>query len=306
MISERAPTADRIGYKLVAGGNVPGGHLALWDGKRRPFITPSKEMNSIGLRYSDVVVDIGAYVGMYAIRCARYPVKQVVAYEPTPQTYEILSLTELRNLRIEQAAVVADDRATVPLHISSGIGVTNSIALSRRKAKTLDVPAVSYESAVAGASIVKIDVEGGEYDYPIVQPGIRALIIDFHPLPGEDWISKAEAMIASILVAGFEPVVVPDWSNGWTRAGSWIRPMKTTGLHDDLMAGDFCCGCGAGIRATIKALCPECYSRWSPKHRRNYAQGPPLVALGHEVHMASLERFSLPRRLCPDRPDVRS
>lgn len=145
-----------------------------------------RECASIPLRHSDVVVDIGAYVGTYAIRAARFPVQHVVAYEPTPATFAVLSLTALPNMKLVQAAVVADrDVESVALYISRGIGVTNSTMPSTQKSP-VDVPAVAYAEAVSGASIVKIDVEGAEYDYPIVQPSLRAIIVDFHPLPGED------------------------------------------------------------------------------------------------------------------------
>jgi len=264
----------RIGYKWTQGGNVPGGHNVIYnyDKGTKPFITPVRELNSIALRHSDVVIDIGAYTGLYAIRCARFPVKRVVAYEPTPRTYKVLSLTDLPNLETVQAAIVGDDRPTVDLFVSSGIGVTNSVTLSRRKAGTVLVPAVKYADAVKGASIVKIDIEGGEYDLPIVQPGLRAVIIDFHPV-GQEWIDKARTIIDSLLYDGFETVVMPDFSNGWTSAGSWIRPIDTYGEYVPLMSGELCCGCGSRIKATAKALCPDCYKTWRPKHRAGYKRG---------------------------------
>lgn len=260
-----------IGYKHVTGGNVPGGHNVIWDGERKPFITPMKECNSIPLRHSDVIVDIGAYVGTYAIRCARFPVKKIIAYEPTPKTFEILALTKLRNLQSIQKAVVADDRSSVDLFISKGIGVTNSIILSNRKNAPVTVPAISYEEAVAEATIVKIDVEGAEYTYPIVQPQLRAIIVDFHPIPGRDWISRAEEMIEEIKQSGFETVIEPRWENGWTRAGSWIRPMETEGEHTGLMGGMYCCGCGKSINGIEKSLCGDCFGVWSKKHREGFA-----------------------------------
>lgn len=249
---------------------MPGGHNVLWDGKRKPFITPMKECNSIPLCHSDIVVDIGAYIGTYAIRCARFPVKQVIAYEPTPRTFEVLSLTSLPNLKIINAAVVGDNRSTVKLFVSKGIGVTNSIILSNRKARTITVPAINYEEAVKDASIVKIDVEGAEYTYPIVQPQLRAIIIDFHPISKRNWIGRAKEMIREFEDAGFESVVEPDFSCGWTCAGSWIRPRETFGEYKPMMRGEICCGCGRAIKANCKALCQDCFQLWSKKHRTGF------------------------------------
>lgn len=263
-------------YKHVQGGNVPGGHRVLWDGGSEPFITPTREMDSIPLRHSDVVVDIGAYVGTYAVRCARFPVKRVVAYEPTPPTFDVLRINkaDLPNLEIVQAAVVPDDRESVSLFVSSGIGVTNSIVKHRRKAGAVVVPAVRYEDAVAGASVVKIDVEGAEYLYPVVQPSLRAIIIDFHPLSKRDWVGAAEEMIRGFEGAGFDAVVEPDFSCGWTQAGSWVRPMETSGCYEPMMRGAVCCGCGAEVEGDGgRTLCPYCWEQWSPKHRIGYTLG---------------------------------
>jgi FkbM family methyltransferase len=264
-------------YEHIQGGNVPGGHNVISNRRpgQRPFITPVRELNSIELRHSDVVVDIGAYVGTYALRCARFPVQRVIAYEPTPDTHAILSLSAgLPNLDVRQAAVVgvAGDTDEVELHISSGIGVTNSVALSNRKASSVLVPAVPYEEAVRGASVVKIDVEGLEYDYQIAQPSLRAVLIDFHPVPGLDWVGLSRDIIRDLEAAGFEAVITPDFANGWTRAGSWIRPMETAGRCDALMDGDQCCGCGLPINARAKALCPDCWASWMPRHRDGFAR----------------------------------
>jgi len=269
-----------LSYKHVKGGGVPGGHNVIWDGRRKPFITPMHECKSIPLRHSDVVVDIGAYVGTYAIRCARFPVKQVVAYEPTPRTFAVLALTRLPNLRLVNAAVIGGAAARVDLHVSAGIGVTNSIVLSRRKPESISVRAVSYGDAVRGASVVKVDVEGAEYGYPIVQPSLRAAIIDFHPIPGVDWVAKARAVIASLEAAGFEAVVEPDFSCGWTSAGSWVRPMETSGECAELMRGELCCGCGAPVAGKQKSLCPTCYEQWDRRHSVGFERAR-LADLGH-------------------------
>jgi FkbM family methyltransferase len=289
--SAPAPVADEDaarGWKIVQGGGVPGGHRCIYDGVRKPFITPMTECASIPLRHSDVVVDIGAYVGTYAIRCARFPVRKVIAFEPTPHTFGIFALTKLRNLEQVQAAVVGDDRKAVTLHLSAGIGVTNSLVLSNRKPGAVDVPAVRYDDVIREATIVKIDIEGGEYDLPIgtlLGPRLRALVIDWHPVPGFDWQGKAAEIMAQIEAAGFAPVIRPDWSNGWTCAGSWLREVPDDGVVDEvLMGGGACCGCSAPIvpAAGARAICVECAGSWSKKHRAGFvvADGNQPVAVG--------------------------
>lgn len=262
-----------IPYRFTHKGNVPGGHYVLADPQKASvFVPPMKECHSIELRHSDVVVDIGAYCGTYAIRCARFPVKRVIAYEPTPATFSVLSLTTLPNLELVQAAVVGTARESVELHVSAGIGVTNRIMDWNSKASSVQVPAVAYADAVHQATVVKIDVEGAEYDFPIVQPSLRAVIIDFHPLPGKDWIGASKGIVKELEEAGFRPVVSPDWRNGWTRAGSWIRhrPDDKSGFLP-MLDGKLCCGCGREIAARSRAVCQECAPRWKPKFRKLYA-----------------------------------
>lgn len=255
---------------------MPGGHEVIVSARGNPFITPVRECNSIPLEPWDVVVDIGAYVGTYAIRCARTPVRKVIAYEPTPATFEVLNRVQLPNLEQRQAAIVADDSKTVALHLSKGIGVTNSCVPSSSKPDSVEVPAVRYEDAVRDATIVKIDVEGAEYSYPVVQPGIRALIIDFHPLPGVDWIADAERMIAEIEDAGFTAVISPEWGNGWTRAGSWIRPFEPwdSSGFEPMLQGKVCCGCGLELDGAIagRCLCSTCWPKWTKTHRKGYSK----------------------------------
>lgn len=264
-----------ITVSLTSKGGVPGGHYVLgYDGKSDVHVPSMRECHSVALRYSDVVVDIGAWCGTYALWAARLPVKRVVAYEPTPATFEILARTKLPNFTPRREAIVGDDRKSVELHLSAGIGVTNSLVVARPKAAVERVPARRYEEAVLGASVVKIDVEGAEYGYDLVQPGIRALIVDFHPIAKRDWVLDAEKMISKIEGAGFRPIIRPSWKSGWNRAGSWIRDLETYGDCASLMLGEQCCGCGAELSgAGSRALCDECYARWSPKQRTGFARG---------------------------------
>lgn len=271
----------QLKYKLVQGGNVPGGHYVIASAKKNYFITPMKECNSITLQYSDIVVDIGAYVGTYAIRCARFPVKKVKAYEPTPETFKILNKTKLQNLKIYNKAIVGDNRKKVKLFISKGIGVTNSIVKSRSKAGYIYISTESYKQVVQKATIIKIDIEGEEYNLPIIEeitPYLRAIIIDFHPMPG-NWIQKANSIIQKIIESGFQTIIKPNFLCGWTQAGSWKRNplIITKGYCKKLIQGQYCCSCGKEIIAKSKALCSNCFDIWSIKHRVGFEIGKEKV-----------------------------
>jgi FkbM family methyltransferase len=265
---------DSLTSKLVRGGGVPGGHRIIVDGVRSPHIPTMRECASIPLRPSDVVADIGAYCGTFALRAARFPVLEVRAYEPAPFSFGILATNKNANLRAIPRAVVRDGRDEATFYLSRGIGVTNSLVPSTAK-DAIAVGAISYGEAVIGATVVKIDIEGGEYDLgPLVRDSIRALIVDFHPI-GPNWIARAEAIVGEIESAGFESIIAPRWNNGWTRAGSWLRDRPDTGLcNESLFCGAICTGCGVALFPTGRlALCQLCYPLWRPKERARFFGG---------------------------------
>ena len=264
------PRNDRLEY--VQHGSVPGRFKAIVGRTGKPVLTSMTVCRSIPLQHGDVVVDLGAYVGQYALAAARLPVKKVIAYEPTPDTYRILAESAQPNLEVVNAAVVADERESVDFYISAGIGVSNSVVLKRGKERRVTVPAVSYEEAVRGATVVKIDVEGAEYTYPIVQPSLRAIMIDFHPIRGRRWVERAQEIMSEIEAAGFTPVVVPKFKSGFDSdtAASFVRDLPVEGGFEPMMSGEMCCGCGAEIRGDGRSLCSSCWELWSKKHREGF------------------------------------
>ncbi len=202
---------------------VTGGHLAFCSAKsEKPFTNNMKECQSVKLREDDVVVDIGAYVGEYAL-WASLKAQRVICYEATPETFSVLERNRKTNMEIFNRAVVGDDCEAVTLYLSKGVGVTNSVAKSASKAGSIEVGAIRYEKAIADATVVKIDVEGAEYSYNIVQPQLRAIILEFHPISGKDWRWMARSIMAEIEAAGFDPIMRPEFKNGWDVTGSWVR-----------------------------------------------------------------------------------
>ncbi len=264
-------------YRYVRSNDVPGGLFMVTKDGEKPFIPSMRECRSIPLHYSDNVVDIGAYMGQYSIRCARFPVSKVIAYEPTPSSYQICTKLKLPNFKPIHAAIVGNDREEATLHVSSGIGVTNSTISSFSNKKAITVPAVKYSDAIKDATIVKIDVEGGEYNFHIEDnfpDSLRALIIDFHPVSQYRWLEEAKEIVLAIEREGFTPVISPDWSNAWARAGSWMRERDLPDVTNPMLEGIVCCGCGEIIDSIGKSLCINCWKRWSKRHRRGYNLAP--------------------------------
>jgi hypothetical protein len=82
---------------------------------------------------------------------------------------------------------------------------------------------INYNDAIKDCSIVKIDIEGGEYEIPnLIQDHIRAYLIDFHKV-GKDWQDKANKIVLELEEKGYICKVKPNFNCGWTQAGAWIK-----------------------------------------------------------------------------------
>jgi FkbM family methyltransferase len=214
---------EETDYAFVK-SKTTGGHYAfLAERSGKAFCNPMQHPKMIKLTPDDVVADIGAYVGEYSRYAALQGVKAIRSYEATPRTFELLSKNRVDPMEVHNRAVVGDDSKEITLYLSKGIGVTNSIAKSGSKAGSITVPTIRYEDAVKGCSVAKIDVEGAEYGYNIIQPHLRAIILEFHPLVGEDWKGKADKIMADLGEAGYTAVAVPGFNNGWDFHGVWSK-----------------------------------------------------------------------------------
>jgi FkbM family methyltransferase len=121
----------------------------------------------------DVVVDVGANFGIYALHAARRtgPDGSVVAYEPAPHAFDLLRQSIARNglekqVVARQAAVAAGvgkAQFFVTADVSfSGLSDTNRSA--QQETVEVDLVSLDAEPALAerAAALLKIDVEGHE------------------------------------------------------------------------------------------------------------------------------------------------
>ena len=123
-------------------------------------------------------------------------------------------------------AITGGDEKNVNLYLSSGIGATNSIIKKQKKKKVVQVKALNYKKAIEEATVVKIDVEGAEYSYDIINnitPKLRAIILEFHPITEINWENEANSIMTQLNKIGFKPLLVPKFRNGWDTNSAWIR-----------------------------------------------------------------------------------
>lgn len=193
------------------------------DTASKAFRNPMTACRKVRLFKFDVVVDVGGFIGEYAMLAA-LTARKVTSYEASPHTYKVIKRNSIgRNFEVRNMAVVGDDSPSVELFLSKGIGATNSVVKRKGKGSSVIVPAIRYENAVKEATVVKIDVEGAEYDYNIIQPNLRAIILEFHPLVGVDWEGKSERIMTELEQAGFKCLLRPKFQNGWDTNSAWVR-----------------------------------------------------------------------------------
>jgi len=100
---------------------------------------------------------------------------------------------------------------------------------------------------------------------------LRVFAIDFHKSV-DDWQAKAERIVDGLARAGFTTLKAPKWSN-WCPAGSWMRERASVAREfEPMMHGEICCGCGRQLYEGkgMKSICSRCWSKWLPRHRRDY------------------------------------
>jgi FkbM family methyltransferase len=131
-------------------------------------------------RQSESVLELGANVGWFTVQAARAaPGVHHVAVEPHPFSLQIcranLALNGVRSVELVGAAAVADPTvSSVQLLVPADQRATPTVAFLRsdtelpaemaRDVRTVfEVPAIDVRELLAGADLVKLDVEGQEH-----------------------------------------------------------------------------------------------------------------------------------------------
>ena len=184
----RAVLRDGTTFEAPAGVNVLRVVTPIFH--KRVYTPPGLE-----LRPGDVVVDVGANIGAFAVYAAQRTRGRLLAIEPHPENAEFLR----RNLTangVEHADVaecaVADRPGTLPLFLGRS-GTTHRIVGGPREGEggaTIDVkivplPQLLAERGFAQVDFLKLDCEGAE---GLILPslpdalfrGIRAIALEFH------------------------------------------------------------------------------------------------------------------------------
>lgn len=171
--------------KLRVGDILFGGFLHLGESNPMEMYVLRKILNP-----NDVVFDVGANLGWYALNSAQVVGSsgQVYAFEPNPAVANWASenccLNHLTNVKIEKIAL-ADKTSTLEFYIGDNFGslVKKVARLDSRKIKRISVPVTTVDDYIKGLSIkkvslIKIDAEGKDFE---VLRGAVQTLKQYHP-----------------------------------------------------------------------------------------------------------------------------
>lgn len=135
------------------------------------------DFSDIDFRPGDVVVDLGAHVGVVSSYLGtRFPFLRIVSFEPVPQLFRLLqwnlARNRVRNVTAVNKAVTADGRPlgmVAWLDSNSGGGTSTYSAGLEASERWFEVPSTTLDAifddyGIERCKLLKIDVEGAEYE----------------------------------------------------------------------------------------------------------------------------------------------
>lgn len=193
-------------------------------GRGDRLIINETDYAALSIGPDDVVLDVGANIGTFAKRAALAGAR-VISYEPDPDNFELLQLnTTGLDVVARRAAVVgtgAQSEATFYRANHPDWPMMHSTQARRGRTDTITVAAACFATVVAALqpTVVKIDIEGGEYellDDLVPWPSsVRELAVEFH-YGRKRWRELAGWVLAQWHAQGAvflrEPVLGKRWS----------------------------------------------------------------------------------------------
>jgi len=197
---------------------------------RRVFLTDEYRL---GRGPWDTVLDLGGNIGCVAMRVAPRA-RRVIVYEPDPLNLELLTrnVSGLANVKVVTEAV-AGERGRRKLHVAgSGRFGTRSTLFHEVQAQRLNaadtevevsvttLDAVFADHAIERCDVLKIDVEGAEYEIFAAASQdtfarIDRIVGEYHDVFPDDPRTRIGAFCASLEQRGFRVETKPSrkWDN---------------------------------------------------------------------------------------------
>lgn len=191
------------------------------------------EMKSYKLDFENkVVLDVGANIGAFAKHAFDNKAYKVISVEPEPENFQLLTKNKVNDLHIlvEAAAVKDDSIKEVKLYINDKKNKGAHSTLSKRRSNSIIVKVISLSKLIEKycPDIVKIDIEGGEfemlldYTFPVC---VKQLALEYHFINKKIVSNNYSTMLhEKIIEQQFETIVQPKLTkNCWATLGIYKR-----------------------------------------------------------------------------------
>ena len=173
-----------------------------------------------------VVMDIGACFGAASVYFADAGAKDVIAYEPEPENYELLVHNVFDYKVTPHHLAVSDSEGEISFYVNeNGINKGSHTMRPTRGRKEIRVPTISFDFILKThqPEVLKIDCEGAEYTF-LTKPlpdFVKQVTLEIHRT-NKEYIEKAHELVK--LFDGWECVKEPKLDGGhWQTIGAWRR-----------------------------------------------------------------------------------
>lgn len=153
---------------------------------------------------SGIFVDLGANIGATSVYAKALGARDIYAWEPVPENYELL----IRNLELNRVTANTSQKAiwqeeSVIRIVSSQASSTSEPAIIEQYPNhIIEAETITLEKALEPfreVDVLKCDIEGAEYGIfgnPAVNAKIRKIVMEFH----NTTIDKFGAMVANLVL----------------------------------------------------------------------------------------------------------
>ena len=174
--------------KQRLGTYVPGDDFMTYDRKIINEVCSSYACFLKLIDKDSVVLDLGANIGVTSIESALRGAKLVKSFEPHPRNFKRLQNHLLLNrvsdrVVAKQLAVTNKRSKQVNLYCNEGSNNGTHTVLQTRGRRKIKVPNVHISKTLSRVTMVKLDIEGGEYGmerFLAEAPTIDVVLAEFH------------------------------------------------------------------------------------------------------------------------------
>jgi FkbM family methyltransferase len=131
-----------------------------------------------------VVLDIGGNIGSFAYNALQHGAKEVVSFEPDPDNIEVYHKQHLKGAYLHKFAVASKDGKATFYVNNEGTNKGLHSLVKIRGREEIEVKTIAFSKVLEKIKpeIIKIDIEGGEYDldFTLIPDTVKGIAIELH------------------------------------------------------------------------------------------------------------------------------